>query len=145
MSRWESSVEKQIRKAMEEGAFDDLPGKGKPIDLSENPFEDPDLRTVHRLLRNAGFAPPFIEERKNIDAVLEREQTTLSRAWNLRQRASQTYSEASWQRALVAFREQVSELNQRIRLHNLKVPAAAFHRKLIDAELEIERAQNTSR
>ena len=130
---------------MEEGAFDNLPGKGKPIDLSENPFEDPDLRTVHRLLRDAGFAPAFIEERKNIDATLERERTTLARAWNLRQRASQTYGEASWQRALVAFRAQVSELNQRIRLHNLRVPATAFQRKLIDAELEIERAQNTSR
>lgn len=129
---------------MEEGAFDNLPGKGKPIDLSENPFEDPDLRTVHRLLRDAGFAPAFIEERKNIDATLEREQTTLARAWNLRQRASQTYGAASWQRAQVAFREQVSELNQRIRLHNLKVPAAAFQRKLIDAELEIERAENAS-
>jgi DnaJ family protein C protein 28 len=143
MGHWESSVEKQIRKAMEEGAFDNLPGKGKPIDLSENPFEDPDLRTVHRLLRDAGFAPAFIEERKSIDATFEREQTTLARAWNLRQRASQTYSEASWQRALVAFREQVSELNQRIRLHNLKVPAAAFHRKLVDAELEIERARKS--
>jgi DnaJ homolog subfamily C member 28 len=144
MGHWESSVEKQIRKAMEEGAFDDLPGKGKPIDLSENPFADPDLRTVHRLLRDAGFAPAFIEERKAIDAALEGEQTTLARAWNLRQRASHTYGEASWLRALDAFRERVSELNQRIRLHNLKVPAAAFQRKLIDVEMEIERARKAS-
>jgi len=144
MGHWESSIEKQIRKAMEEGAFDNLPGKGKPIDLSENPFEDPDLRTVHRLLRNAGFAPAFIEERKDIDAALERERTTLSRAWNLLQQASHTFSEASWQRALAEFRERVSELNQRIRLHNLKVPAAAFHRRIIDVEIEIERARKAS-
>jgi DnaJ family protein C protein 28 len=144
MSDWESSIEKQIRKAMEEGAFDNLPGKGKPIDLSENPFEDPELRTVHRLLRNAGFAPAFIEERKDIDATLARERTTLARAWNLYQQASQRVSEASWQRAVNEFRELVSELNKRIRLHNLKVPAAGFHRTIIDVETEIERAQNTS-
>jgi DnaJ family protein C protein 28 len=144
MSDWESSIEKQIRKAMEEGAFDNLPGKGKPLDLSENPFEDPDLRTVHRLLRNAGFAPAFIEERKDIEATLARARTTLARAWNLHQQASLTFSAASWRRALDEFRECVSELNQRIRLHNLKVPARAFQRTVIDVELEIERAQKTS-
>lgn len=30
-----SFVEQQIRKAMENGDFDDLPGKGKPLDLSD--------------------------------------------------------------------------------------------------------------
>lgn len=141
MSDWESAIEKQIRKAMEEGAFDNLPGRGKPLDLSENPFEDPDLRTAHRLLRNAGFAPTFIEERKDIEATLARARTTLARAWNLRQQASQTFSEASWRRAVDEFRGCVSELNQRIRLHNLKVPAGVFQRTVIDVELEIERAQ----
>ena len=28
---------KQIREAIEDGKFDNLPGKGKPLDLSENP------------------------------------------------------------------------------------------------------------
>jgi DnaJ family protein C protein 28 len=51
---------------MEQGEFDDLPGKGQPVDTSENPFEDPELRLAHRMLRNAGFAPAWIEERKDI-------------------------------------------------------------------------------
>ena len=147
MSR-ESSVEQQIRKAMEEGAFDNLPGKGKPVDLSENAFEDPDLRTAHRLLRNAGFAPPFIEERKDIDAEFERGRANLGRAWNLYQRSQQPgqpRGEASWKRALNEFREQIAALNKRIRLYNLKVPAAVFQRKIIDADLELERVQKTSR
>ena len=32
MRRWESAVEQQIRVGMERGEFDELPGKGKPID-----------------------------------------------------------------------------------------------------------------
>ena len=60
-------TEKKLREAIENGEFDNLPGKGNPVDLKENPFEDPDLRMVHRLLRNAGFAPAWIEERKDID------------------------------------------------------------------------------
>lgn len=78
MNRFESLTEKKLREAIENGELDDLPGKGEPIDLRENPFEDPDLRTVHRLLRNAGFAPAWIEERKDIDAELAAAQTKLS-------------------------------------------------------------------
>ncbi len=37
---WESAVEKQIREAQERGEFDNLPGAGKPLDLSDS--GDPD-------------------------------------------------------------------------------------------------------
>ena len=60
MGRWESLIDKNIREAMEHGEFDDLAGKRQPIDLRENPYEDPDWRTAHRLLRNAGFAPAWM-------------------------------------------------------------------------------------
>ncbi len=142
MSRWESSVEKQIREAMEAGEFDNLPGKGKRIDTRENPFEDPDLRTAHRLLRNAGFAPPWIEERKDIDAELEIAVTLLARALQLFE-SNRTREEISaanaWQRNLETFRHKISELNARIKANNMKVPAAVFQRRLIDVEGEIER------
>ncbi len=37
---WESPVDRQIREAQERGDFDDLPGAGKPLDLSD--ADDPD-------------------------------------------------------------------------------------------------------
>ena len=55
MKNWESLIDQKIREAMEQGEFDDLPGKGEPVDLSANPFEDPELRLAHRMLRSAGF------------------------------------------------------------------------------------------
>ena len=140
---------------MERGEFDDLPGKGQPIDLSENPFEDPELRTVHRLLRNAGFAPAWIEERKDIAAEFERAWATLLRANNLygkRGKLTAQQSEsagdrclsksAQWERAAKEFCEIVAELNQRIRIYNLKAPAAVFHRKTIDAGSLIRDLEN---
>ena len=81
--RLESLTEKNIREAIEKGEFDNLPGNGQPLDLSENPFEDPDLRTLHRWLRNAGFARAWIEERKDIEAQFELARTTLTRAWRI--------------------------------------------------------------
>ena len=144
MGHWESSIEKQIREAMEAGKFDNLPGRGKPLDLSENPFEDPDLRTAHRLLREAGFAPGFIEERKAIDSELEQARTALARAWRLYKSADKTGlkdQDVIWQRVQNEFRQTVLDLNRRIRVHNLKVPAGVFQRNVIDIEQEIERAK----
>lgn len=138
MNRLESLAEKRLREAIENGEFDDLPGKGEPIDLRENPFEDPDLRTVHRLLRNAGFAPAWIEERKDIDAELAAVQTKLTRAWALFGPGGKAPSEAEWERSAKEFREQVMELQQRIRIYNLKAPAAVFQRKHIDVEKILE-------
>ena len=144
MNHWESLVERKIREAMEQGEFDDLPGKGQPVDMSENPFADPELRMAHRLLRNAGFAPAWIEERKDIDAELESARTLLLRASRIyRQTPPVTDSpKMSWQRCLGEFREQVAELNERIQAHNLQVPAAVFQRRQVDSEREIERVCN---
>ena len=136
MKRHETLVEKKIREAMEQGEFDNLPGKGEPMDLSENPFEDPELRTVHRLLKNAGFAPAWIESRKEIEAELEQARATLSRAKKL-------YGEGGeWERVVKEFREKAADLNQRIKVYNLKTPSAAFQRSHIDVEAEINRVKS---
>jgi hypothetical protein len=134
MNRQETLVEKKIREAMEAGEFDDLPGKGQPLDLRENPFEDPDLRMVHRLLRNAGFAPAWIEERKDIDAELEKARVQLTRARLL----YGSDRDHDWQRNIVEFRDKVAELNERIKIYNLKTPSAVFQRRLIDADKAIQ-------
>lgn len=122
MNRLESLTEKKLREAIENGEFDNLPGKGAPIDLNENPFEDPDLRVVHRLLRKAGFAPAWIEERKDIDGELELARTRLSRAWALFGEQGKSFSESEWRRSVKEFRENVGELNKRIDIYNLKAP-----------------------
>jgi len=48
-------VEELIKNAQERGEFDNLPGKGKPIDLTEY-FQMPeDVRVTQSVLKNAGF------------------------------------------------------------------------------------------
>ena len=146
MDRWESLVDKKIREAMEAGEFDNLAGSGQPIDLRENPYEDPDWRTAHRLLRNAGFAPSWIEERKDIDAELEAARIVLARKWLILRNARDTRHERSagerWTRAEAEFRATVSSLNRRIDAWNLKTPAIAFQRNRIDVEREIDQIKN---
>ena len=43
------NIEEQIRRAIQEGKFDDLPGKGKPLKLDENPFEESEWRMANKI------------------------------------------------------------------------------------------------
>ena len=43
-----------------------LPGKGKPLKLDTNPFLTPQARMANRLLKENGFAPRWIELKKEI-------------------------------------------------------------------------------
>ncbi|HTH49490.1 MAG TPA: DUF1992 domain-containing protein [Candidatus Limnocylindria bacterium] len=111
MDEWNFIAERKIREAMEEGEFDRLEGMGKPLDLAENPFEDPSLRLAHRLLKNNGFAPAWIEESKEIEAEECR----------LRCGAGVPPED---------FRNRVAALNRRILAFNLKAPVSSLHRRL---------------
>ena len=148
MNAWESLVNKKIREALEAGEFENLAGAGEPIDLTENPFEDPDWRTAHRLMRNAGFAPAWIEERKDIDASLESARIMLTRSAKVLRNARKTVHEENaverWARAESEFRLQVADLNRRIDAWNLKTPTVAFQRNRIDVEHEIARVKTQS-
>jgi hypothetical protein len=122
-----------IRKAMEEGAFEGLAGKGKPLKLEDNPFEDPSWRMAHHLLQANDFTLPWIDARNEIEADLDAARQRLGRAWHAARRAPQ-----AWQRAQQAFRQQVEALNRRIRDYNLAVPNEQLHRLPLNAEREIQ-------
>jgi hypothetical protein len=71
------SIDEQIRQAMEEGKFDDLPGKGRPLRLDENPFEDPEWRMAYQVLHNSGYSLPWLESRRELLKDLEAAQAAL--------------------------------------------------------------------
>ena len=55
-----------IKEAQERGDFDNLPGKGKPVDLSTY-FDSPeDIRVAQSVLKNAGMTSPEAELLKKI-------------------------------------------------------------------------------
>ncbi|HEX9385323.1 MAG TPA: DUF1992 domain-containing protein, partial [Anaerolineales bacterium] len=59
-------VEAIIKEAMERGEFDNLPGKGKPIDLTEY-FETPEeVRMANSVLKNAGMTSREVDLLKEI-------------------------------------------------------------------------------
>jgi Domain of unknown function (DUF1992) len=63
---FEKIAEKKIREAMDNGEFDDLPGKGKPLQLEDDRHIAQDIRLAHKILKNANCLPPELELRKEI-------------------------------------------------------------------------------
>lgn len=59
-------AEERIREAIERGEFDDLPGKGEPLDLEDDSHLPADLRLAYKILKNADCLPPELELRKEI-------------------------------------------------------------------------------
>ncbi|HTS65419.1 MAG TPA: DUF1992 domain-containing protein [Candidatus Acidoferrales bacterium] len=110
MDIWNLVAERKIQEAMEEGAFDQLDGAGRPLSLDEDPGEDPAQRMAHRILRNNGLAPAWIEEAREIDAGVRRLYA---------ERAGRGESE---------FRRLAADLNRRIEAYNLKTPVALTQR-----------------
>ena len=59
-------VEERIREAVLDGDFDNLPGRGKPLNLEDDSHIPAELRLAYKILKNAGFAPPEIQLKKEI-------------------------------------------------------------------------------
>lgn len=152
MRDWESAVEKAIREAQERGEFDNLANAGKPLNLEPNPYA-PDLDLAHHLLKEQGFAPAWIEEDKEIrqayaeataqvQQARQRYQERLLGAELLppvRCQQEQHSAGLAWIAARQRFADQVTALNQRIRLFNLKVPIVDKQRPELDADAELRK------
>ena len=66
------SVEEQIRKAMAEGEFDNLPGRGQPLSL-EAYFSTPEhLRMAYSVLKSGDFVPEEVQMFRDIDDLKTR-------------------------------------------------------------------------
>lgn len=66
MSFIQRLAEQKIREAQQQGAFDNLPGKGEPLRLEDDRGVPQHLRMAYKVLKNAGILPPELIMRKEI-------------------------------------------------------------------------------
>jgi Domain of unknown function (DUF1992) len=86
-------VEERILEAQRAGAFDNLPGRGKPLELDDQSWVPEELRVAYHVLKNAHVLPPEAELRKeihtleellkHIDGEVERKAALKSIQWKL--------------------------------------------------------------
>jgi len=146
-------VEEQLRRAREEGKFDNLAGHGQPLRLDENPFEDPAWQMANHLLKKNGFRPIWLEEDVSIREETDQARQALvrSRDWRaaeLRGLGERRDAKAierrllvehEWRLAQERFRARLAEINKAIFNYNLKAPSTRLHRLSLDIEAELKK------
>src|SRR5687767_8690159 len=119
----ETLLDRQIREAAEEGRFDNLPYQGKPLPNDENPYAA-EWGLAFHVLKNAGFAPPWIEADKEVRALLARREAILARA-----ASGPAPSEIARRRERLALERLVGEINASIERVNAEAPSTRQHRR----------------
>ena len=132
----ETLVERQIRVAIEDGRFDDLPHQGRRLPLEDDSLSG-DRAMAHRLLRNAGVAPAWIEADKAARALLEERDRALARAPRL--------SPFARMRAREDFIRLIDAANRAVLRVNIEAPTDRQQRRLLDRDAESARFERAAR
>jgi hypothetical protein len=69
MSFFQRVVEERILEAQRAGAFDNLAGKGKPLQFDDQSRVPEELRVAYHVLKNAHVLPPEAELLKEIHTI----------------------------------------------------------------------------
>ncbi len=62
-------AEEIILEALQRGDLDNLPGRGKPLELKDESHIPSELRMAHKILKNAGYVPPEVEMKSRISST----------------------------------------------------------------------------
>lgn len=135
MESFENLIERRIREAEAEGQFRNLPGAGRPLKFDDDAHVPEDLRLGHRLLKNAGYAPSWIELQKHIRA----EQHALA-DWLARVNQRWAYAgHLERSRLRTEYEERIRDLNRQIMTYNLIAPPAAGQMPLLQVWRELDK------
>jgi hypothetical protein len=102
-------IDEAVDDFAKKGGFDDLPGKGRPLNL-----QDGDVFTG--ILKNANVLPPWVELRK---AIVKEMKEIIDRTADS---------------GIPAAADRIEDLNQKIRKYNRQVPHMTLQKGLVSTE-----------
>jgi hypothetical protein len=123
---WEGLVDRQIRAAMAEGSFDDLPFQGERIPIDDSGGE---WALAFHILKQAGITPEWITIDKEIRELLEKRNALLTRA----RRQGPPVRERDRQE-LTALVEKANGLVRRL---EIQAPTYRQQRPCLDLDIEL--------
>lgn len=124
----ETLIERQIRDAMADGRFDDLPHQGERLPIQDESAAG-DWALAFHMLRNAGVAPPWIAADKEVRDLLAARDRLFARA-----RAARPMSRERLRRELERL---VGDANRAIARVNAEAPTDRQHRRPLDLPTEL--------
>ena len=130
---WETVVERQIRQAMDEGKFDDLPYRGEPLPNTDNPYAG-EQALAFSILKNYGAAPPWIESDEEVRELMAKRDVILARG-----ASGRAPSEIAKRRDCADLETLVIRINAAIARVNAEAPSYRLHRLPLNVATELER------
>jgi DnaJ homolog subfamily C member 28 len=115
---YQGLIEQRIQQAQEDGLFDNLPGAGKPLNLDDDGLVPAEDRAGYRLLKANGFAPPWVEARREIAEERAGLDTWLAQA-NRRWPGLDAAGRVAMR---ITYRRKLDEIQRLILTFNLKTP-----------------------
>jgi hypothetical protein len=135
-----------VEQAMREGQFDNLRGKGKPLQFKQNPFVPEEQQLAYDILENNDLAPGWIVDRSALLRAIDKFRSELQQAVSAYQTRFQAALDgpaqaklaAAWQTERAQWAEKVKDLNRRIQSLNLAQPIVHLEvfKLLLDDELK---------
>ncbi|XP_015675065.1 dnaJ homolog subfamily C member 28 [Protobothrops mucrosquamatus] len=139
----ERLVEDLIQESMAKGDFDNLSGKGKPLQkFSDCPHIDPMTHNLNRILIDNGYQPEWILIQKEIRETIEKLRKTIIASRNKLGDPITIQKEKQWKEVCEEFRENIKILNKRINDFNLVVPILSRQMVHFNADKEIARVED---
>ncbi len=158
MEYWDSLIDQQLRKLIDDGQFQNLPGEGKPLNLDDDSNTPSDSRMAFKIMKDNDIHPPWITEAKEIDSrreAIHKQLNTAIRAYkgalndavllpNADRVKVRDNAEKRWQMAQHQLLDAAATLNRLVLNCNLKLPQGIKHKAPINIEKEIAEALRRS-
>ncbi len=136
---WETLIDRQIREAIGEGRFDNLPHQGEPLPNDENPYAG-EWGLAFHMLKNYGVAPPWIEADKEARGLFAEREAIFARAL-----ADAPPTSSARRRDRAALEELVVRINAAVARVNAEAPTDRQHRRPLILADELARFDEACR
>ncbi len=141
------AIERIIDQAAKDGLFDNLPGKGKPLQLGKN-RQAGDSALAYDLLQNNNYTLPWIAKRQELLEAIDAFREALAQSWALWQWRSQKAGsaealarlQAAWADEKADYENQLHDINQAIAALNLTIPVEHLELLKLQWQRELARA-----
>jgi hypothetical protein len=147
-------AERRIQEAIDEGKLDNLPGKGKPLVLEDNPLIPHEQRVMNSILKQNGVLPGWIQLQRDLQKTQKvlmtaedsfswtynrwRQELAVTASWDVADRARKWYDNERKK-----FIERVESYAQAVRHYDAVAPKSASRPKPFVAEKEVARFDAT--
>ena len=143
---WNNMIDDIIEDGRSQGIFDDLKGKGKPLNLNKNPFNQ-SSEISDSLLKENKMVPAWLAQRNETRTQIEILRQKISRTWR---RYDQEYRfaqdagiksglELAWDDEIKKWEANIPKINKLVDSYNLKRPVNNLEMFKIRLEDELER------